>query len=139
MAQHSRVRSERVVAAVVCRDDRFLVCRRPGHKRHGGLWEFPGGKVVTDETDADAISRELREELGVALVHADIAEFEAADPQSPFLIAFVPARIDGEPACHEHSELRWATLDDLESLPLAPSDARYVEWRARRDGTRDVA
>ena len=40
----------RVLAAVVCRDDRYLVCRRPAHKRHGGLWEFPGGKIHAGET-----------------------------------------------------------------------------------------
>ena len=117
----------------------MLVWRRPAHKRHGGLWEFPGGKVAAGETDADAISRELNEELGVTLMHAEAGEFEAVDPQSPFLIAFVPAAIDGEPACHEHSELRWATPEELKELSLAPSDARYAEWLARSNERRDVA
>jgi 8-oxo-dGTP pyrophosphatase MutT (NUDIX family) len=53
-----------VLAAVIRRQDRYLVCRRPAHKRHGGLWEFPGGKLEPGETLLEAARRELREELG---------------------------------------------------------------------------
>jgi 8-oxo-dGTP pyrophosphatase MutT (NUDIX family) len=48
-----------VVAAVIERDGRLLVCQRPAHKRHGGLWEFPGGKCDPGESDAEAARREL--------------------------------------------------------------------------------
>jgi mutator protein MutT len=54
-----------VLAAVIRRDGRLLVARRPAHKRHGGLWEFPGGKVEEGESWADAAARERKEELGV--------------------------------------------------------------------------
>jgi 8-oxo-dGTP diphosphatase len=40
----------RVLAAVIERDGKYLICRRPQHKRHGGLWEFPGGKFEAGET-----------------------------------------------------------------------------------------
>jgi len=55
----------RVLASVIERDQKLLVCRRPVHKRHGGLWEFPGGKVQKGESDLEAARRELREELAV--------------------------------------------------------------------------
>ena len=55
----------RVVAAVVERRGKYLVCRRPAHKRHADKWEFPGGKVHAGESDSDAIRRELDEELAV--------------------------------------------------------------------------
>ncbi len=48
----------RVLASVIERDHRLLVCRRPLHKRHGGLWEFPGGKVREGESDLEAARRE---------------------------------------------------------------------------------
>jgi 8-oxo-dGTP pyrophosphatase MutT (NUDIX family) len=54
-----------VAAAVIQQDGRYLLCRRPAHKRHGGLWEFPGGKLHDGESVTDAIRRELREELHV--------------------------------------------------------------------------
>jgi 8-oxo-dGTP pyrophosphatase MutT (NUDIX family) len=121
--------SIRVIAAVVARGDRLLVCQRPPHKRHGGLWEFPGGKLEPDESDADAARRELHEELGVEVVDVAAEEFAITDPGSPFLIAFVPVTIAGEPTCHEHTALAWGTPAELARLPLAPSDRRYVEWR----------
>ena len=122
----------RVLAAVIRRGSTFLVCERPAHKRHGGLWEFPGGKQEPGENDEHSIRRELHEELGVDVTAVGEEEFAIGDPGSPFLIAFVPAGIAGEPTAHEHSALRWATLDELEAMPLAPSDRRYVEFlRAR--------
>lgn len=123
----------RVIAAVITDGDRLFVCQRPPHKRHGGLWEFPGGKCEPGESDAQATDRELREELGVTVtaVGAELVAF--ADPGSPFLIAFVPVRIAGEPECHEHTALRWGTLTDLAELPLAPSDRRFVEAMLARD------
>jgi mutator protein MutT len=117
----------RVIAAVIQRGDRLLVCQRPPHKRHGGLWEFPGGKLEPGETLLDAARRELAEELGVATLEVREPLLEIADPGSAFVIAFVPTVIDGEPTCLEHAELRWARLDDLPALPLAPSDRRFVE------------
>jgi mutator protein MutT len=117
----------RVIAAVVPDGDRLLVCQRPPHKRHGGLWEFPGGKCEPGETDAQAATRELREELGVTATAVGAELFAIHDLGSPFLIAFVPVEIAGEPVCHEHTALRWGTPNELAELPLAPSDRRFVE------------
>ena len=117
---------------MISRGGELLVCQRPPHKRHGGLWEFPGGKTEPDESDESAARRELREELGVSVMSAGAAEFEAHDPGSPFVIAFVPVVIDGDPECHEHSALCWRDPTRLAELPLAPSDRRYVEFLLER-------
>ena len=117
----------RVVAAVIADGDRLLVCQRPPHKRHAGLWEFPGGKCEPGESDGAAAARELREELGVTATEVGAELFAARDPGSPFVIAFVPVRIAGEPACREHTALRWGTPPELAALPLAPSDQRFIE------------
>jgi 8-oxo-dGTP diphosphatase len=117
----------RVIAAVIVRDGRFLICRRPLDKRHGGLWEFPGGKIDPGESDEDAIHRELREELGVEVVRIGAEEFAIEDPGSPFVIAFVPTEISGEPECREHLELAWGTPAELARVTLAPSDRAYVK------------
>lgn len=118
-----------VVAAVVRRADRFLVARRPPSKRHGGLWEFPGGKVLDGESDREALERELGEELDVGLRSVGETLFEAGDPGTAFVIRFRRVRIRGEPRALEHTEIRWVPRSALPALALAPGDARFVEER----------
>ncbi|WP_411282053.1 (deoxy)nucleoside triphosphate pyrophosphohydrolase [Gemmatimonas sp.] len=118
----------RVIAAVVRDGDRFLVCRRPAHKRHGGLWEFPGGKCKDGESDQHAITRELAEELGVQVTAVGDALFSASDPNSPYLIVFMPVEIHGHPVCLEHAAIAWASTPELAAYALAPSDDRFVSF-----------
>ena len=119
---------QRVVAAAIRKDNRFLLCQRPAHKRHGGLWEFPGGKCEAGETDHQAITRELAEELNVEVSAVGQALFSASDPDSPFVIVFLPVEIRGEPHGIEHSAIAWASRDDLEAYELAPGDARFANF-----------
>jgi len=116
----------RVLAAVIVRQDRWLLCRRPVHKRHGGCWEFPGGKLESGEDLAAAASRELREELGVDVTHVGDVLFTRDDDGSPFVIEFTTVTIRGEPQALEHSELRWCDAADAATMPLAPADAAFV-------------
>lgn len=120
--------SVRVLAAVIARGDRYLICRRPAHKRHAGLWEFPGGKLESGESLFDAAVRELREELDVTAASICDPVFSIADAGSEFIIEFVPTEIHGEPRCIEHTELQWATVEELLELDLAPSDRRFAEF-----------
>jgi 8-oxo-dGTP diphosphatase len=55
-----------VVAALIIRDSKLLVCQRKREDSQGLKWEFPGGKVEAGESPAEALARELREELGIA-------------------------------------------------------------------------
>ena len=56
-----------VVAALIFRGDRFLICQRPVHKKRGLKWEYVGGKVEPGETKEEALIRECREELDIEL------------------------------------------------------------------------
>jgi mutator protein MutT len=118
----------RVLAAVVVNNGRYLVCQRPPHKRHGGLWEFPGGKLEAGETLLMAAKREMLEELDVEVRSVGPAAFSVGDPGSPFVIEFVPTSISGEPVCQEHTDLRWATLAELSEMDLAPSDRQFLRF-----------
>ncbi len=116
-----------MVAAVIRKGDTFLLARRPLRKRHGGLWEFPGGKVAEGEGETAALARELQEELGVRLLRSREVEAAIRDPGSPFEIRFRSAEIEGTPRALEHVELRWVTRTEALALELAPSDRRFLE------------
>ena len=115
-----------VIAAVILRDGRYLVGRRPDGKRHGGLWEFPGGKVDPGETWLAAAGRELDEELGMGALGTGSLLLSVRDEGSPFVIHFLEVDATGDPVPSEHSAVGWFTPEELSALPLAPADARFV-------------
>ena len=116
----------RVVAAVAERDGQYLICRRPADKRHGDLWEFPGGKLEPGETLEAAAHRELAEELGVRLGKVGPQLFAVNDPDSAFVIEFHPVELLDEPVCLEHSALAWVMVPAMLIMDLAPSDRRFA-------------
>lgn len=120
-----------VVAAVIRQGNAVLIGCRPEAKKHGGLWEFPGGKVDQNETVAEAIVRELREELLVEATAADDPIFSVIDELSEFQISFIPTKIQGEPVALEHSAILWCNVDQLLEYPLAPSDRAFSEYLIR--------
>lgn len=118
--------SIRVVAAVIEQSGRYLVCLRPLDKRHGGLWEFPGGKVQEGESTHEAVARELAEELALVVTSTGSVLFTRADPGSEFVIEFVETEIRGSPVLLVHNQLVWCHPKELLQLPLAPSDRDFV-------------
>ena len=117
----------RVLAAVITRDDRYLICKRPAHKRHGDLWEFPGGKIEEGESDLEAADREMQEELGVEATAVEGPLLIRQDPGSEFSIEFMPVEIVGTPREIEHSALAWVTVEEILEYELAPSDRVFAE------------
>lgn len=122
-----------VVAAVILDPRRrVLLGRRPAHKRHGGLWEFPGGKVDPGESLAEAAARELAEELGLETLEVRTDPLLIRmDPGHPFRILFLPVRASGTVRAMEHSEVRWVETARPVDLPLAPSDAAFLDGAVR--------
>ena len=120
--------SRNVLAAVIERDEHFLVCKRPDHKRHGSLWEFPGGKLEPGESWQQAAQRELKEELDLQVTHVGNVILSVACPDSDFIINFVNVKAEGNPKLIEHTALKWLPLGELLELPLAPSDRSFVEY-----------
>ncbi|MEW6428845.1 MAG: (deoxy)nucleoside triphosphate pyrophosphohydrolase [Thermodesulfobacteriota bacterium] len=118
-----------VVAAVIERQGRYLLCQRPLGKHHGGLWEFPGGKVRPGESHPDALARELQEELSLAV--GDNPRLLARIADGELHISFFALSVHGEPYLHEHSALAWVSPADLPAYPLAPCDARFARDHSR--------
>ena len=117
--------TKRVVAAVIERNGRYLLCQRPSGKHHAGLWEFPGGKVHKGETDSAALKRELSEELDVMPWSEPVLTAEYADETSEFLICFMRTEVAGNPKCLEHASIGWFLPREIQELHLAPADERF--------------
>lgn len=118
-----------VVAAAI-RDDcgRILMQRRPAEKMHGGLWEFPGGKVEPTEMPAFALVREIREELGIGLDECNLlpCAFAEAPGQRgiPAIVILLYSVTDwiGTPQALEGGELGWFTKGEAAGLEKPPLD-----------------
>ena len=113
-----------VVAALIDRDGRFLICQRPAHKARGLLWEFVGGKVEPGETKEQALVRECREELGVTVRVGEVfLEVTHAYPDlTVHLTLFRAAITQGTPQRLEHNDLRWITAAEIPRYDFCPAD-----------------
>jgi 8-oxo-dGTP diphosphatase len=128
---------EITVVAAVIRDGegRVLLAQRPLDRHMGGLWEFPGGKIDDGEGPAEALVRELDEELGLAIeVEQPLTFAVHEEPGLRILLLFFGARIlSGEPHAHEGQAVQWVPADELPSYATPPADADIV--RRLADGS----
>lgn len=116
---------------------RWLMHRRPADKQHGGLWEFPGGKVEHGETPRDALIREIAEELGIALLATDLVPRCFADTDEPnpiVILLYSCSRWQGEPAALEGGAIGWFTKEEALRLAKPPLDIRLLEQLVRHRG-----
>ena len=129
-----------VVAALICREGRFLICRRPAHKARGLLWEFVGGKVEPGETKVQALARECREELAVEVdVGAPFMEVTHAYPDVTVHLTLLWAQIrSGEVRLLEHCDMRWITPDEIGQFAFCPADEEILR-RIEREFPREKA
>jgi 8-oxo-dGTP diphosphatase len=113
-------------AALIDRDGRVLLARRPEGKPMAGLWEFPGGKVGPGETPEAALIRELREELGIDVTAACLAPFTFASHEYEkfhlLMPLFLCRRWRGIPTPREGQSLAWVRPEKLADYPVPPAD-----------------
>lgn len=116
-----------VVAALLCRGNRFLICRRPQHKARAGLYEFPGGKVESGETPQAALARECIEELNIRpMVCEPVQDVYHTYPDLTIHLTLYRAEVPvGEPQSLEHDDLQWITLSQLDAYPFCPADISF--------------
>lgn len=116
-----------VVAAVIERNDGFLVTRRQAGVHLEGLWEFPGGKIDPHESHADALRREMREELETDVdVHDLVLATSHAYPERTVTIYFYRCTLSGTPRPLLGQEMRWVPRAQLETLGFPPADEDLI-------------
>ena len=118
-----------VVAALIWEGDRFLACQRPAHKARGLLWEFVGGKVEPGESREEALIRECREELDITIAPRDV--FLTVIHEYPDLTVrltlYNASIVSGDPKLLEHNDLRWITVQEIDSLEFCPADEEILK------------
>jgi 8-oxo-dGTP diphosphatase len=122
-----------VTAAVIERDDCFLVTRRLQGVHLEGYWEFPGGKCDEGETLTACLARELREELDVdARVGPEVYTVTHAYPERSVELHFFRCELAGDPRPHIGQEMRWVKREELASLEFPPADAELIATLTRQ-------
>ncbi len=117
-----------VVAALIWRGDKFLICQRPAGKKRALLWEFVGGKVEAGESAEQALARECREELDIAVTVGDLfCEVTHEYPDVTVHLTLFNAVTADEPTMLEHNDIRWITPSETDDYEFCPADTYILE------------
>ena len=118
-----------VVAALIWKNDKFMICQRPEHKARWLLWEFVGGKVELGETKEQALIRECKEELNVLLSVGDV--FMDVIHEYPditvHLTLFNATIAEGEPQKLEHNDIQWITPSEIPNYAFCQADEEILK------------
>lgn len=121
-----RVVNQVVVAGALIVGANLLVAQRDRPAELAGLWELPGGKVAPGEGEANALVRELDEELGVEVSVGARLGADVALSETMTLRAFLVTQTGGTVSPRDHRALRWVGADELETLDWVPADRAWV-------------
>ena len=117
-----------VVAALIWDKNRFMACQRPVTKQRALCWEFVGGKVEKGETPEEALIRECREELGITVAVRDVYMdvYHEYPDITVHLTLFNSVIAEGVPQLLEHNDLKWLTVDEIDSYEFCPADKEIL-------------
>ena len=117
-----------VVAAIIKKDNLYLIVQRNRNKYMGLKWEFPGGKVETNETFHEALSREIQEELSIQInVHEKIAEEKYKDDQINIILHYyLCSERSGTTILNEHENIAWVEKKDFDKYDFVEGDGNVL-------------
>ena len=118
-----------VAVALIQRAGQILICRRRADQSHAGTWDFPGGKVEAGESPREALGRELREELHIAVAKAEERlryDFAYAGKPAIRLVFFAVTEFSGRIDGSQFDEVRWEYPEALSRYDFLEGDERIV-------------
>jgi len=118
-----------VVAALIWKNNKFMICQRPAHKARGLLWEFVGGKIEQGETKEQALIRECKEELNVFISVGDmfIDVVHEYPDLTVHLTLFNATIAEGEPRKLEHNDIRWIAPSEIPNYDFCSADEEILK------------
>jgi 8-oxo-dGTP diphosphatase len=124
------IKSIHVVAGVIFNsENKILIAKRPSHKHQGGLWEFPGGKVMPGESQLNALTRELLEELDIAIDQAEKfmqIQHDYAD-LSVTIDVWKVTSFSGEAQGKEGQEIKWVSNSELAQYEFPAANSAIIQ------------
>jgi 8-oxo-dGTP diphosphatase len=120
------VSNQIVVAGALISGSSLLVAQRARPPELAGLWELPGGKLAAGESDATALARELKEELGVDVTVGPRLGGDVALSATTTLRAYLVTQTGGSLHANDHRAIKWITVDQLEDLAWVPADRTWL-------------
>jgi 8-oxo-dGTP diphosphatase len=118
-----------VTAAIIVKEGKIFIAKRKSTDKLPNKWEFPGGKIESNETPQECLKREMKEEFGV-----DISVGECLgesvyhyDHGSIRLLAYQAYWQGGRFCLTDHADFEWASLNQLQQFDFAPADIPFVE------------
>ncbi|MGL4518243.1 MAG: (deoxy)nucleoside triphosphate pyrophosphohydrolase [Phocaeicola sp.] len=123
-----------VVAAVIYQNGKYLATQR-GSGEFKGDWEFPGGKVEEGETQQEALTREIKEELTIDIaIDSYLGTTESDYPSFHLTMhCYLCHIVQGKVELLEHAAACWISVEALDSLSWLPADEEVIEWLKQRE------
>jgi 8-oxo-dGTP diphosphatase len=121
---------KQVVAAIIIKDEKILVCQRTRHQTMPLKWEFPGGKIETGEQPRDALRRELDEELGINATVGEEAiriRHKYKTGSSVELRFYIVREYAGTIENRIFRDVRWASRSELPTFDFLEADVKLVK------------
>ena len=132
-----KIKQIKVVAGLILQNDKLLICQRPNFKDHPLKWEFPGGKIKNDETNEEALIREINEELSIKIINYEELisyNFNYKDlNKKVFIYFYLVNNFSGKVLKNFHKELKWIEIKDIREYDFLEGDHKIIDHISSND------
>ena len=132
-----KIKRIKVVAGLILQNDKLLICQRPKFKEHPLKWEFPGGKIKNDESNKEALIREINEELSINIINCEELinyNFNYKDlNKKVFIYFYLVNNFSGKVLNNFHKELKWIEIKDIREYDFLEGDLKIIDYISSND------
>ena len=132
-----KIEQIKVVAGLILQNNKLLICQRPNFKDHPLKWEFPGGKIKNDETNEEALIREINEELSINIINYEeliCYNFNYKDlNKKVFIYFYLVNNFSGKVLNNFHKELKWIEIKDIREYDFLEGDLKIIDHISSND------
>ena len=132
-----KIKQTKVVAGLILQNDKLLICQRPKFKEHPLKREFPVGKIKNDETNEQALFREINEELSINIINCEELisyNFNYKDlKKRVFIYFYLVNNFSGKVLNNFHKELKWIEIKDIREYDFLEGDLKIIDYISSND------